>query len=86
MQRNQKAFLAFKGNSDVSRTLVKNRLKPKLKTGIEKRMEEVVKIHALMTQNKKDIKRLENELEILQPVNKLLHKEGVREIRRIIEF
>ena len=85
MQRNPKGFLSFKGNSDISRTLVQNRLKPKLKTGIEKRMEEVVRIHAMMQQNKKEIRRLEKELECLFPINKMLYHEGVRDLNRVIE-
>ena len=42
-----RAFHNFKNNSDIGRTLVKNRLKPKVKTGIEKRTTEVIRIHDL---------------------------------------
>ena len=55
---NPRAFLAFKGNSDIGRTLVKNHFRPKMKTGIEKRMEEVVKIHEIMKENTKTLNRL----------------------------
>ena len=39
------AFYSFKNNSNISRTLVKNHFKPKIRTGIEKRKDEVIKIY-----------------------------------------
>lgn len=60
---NPRAFLCFKSNSDIGRTLVQNNFKPKLKSGIEKRMEEVVSIFNMQQQNSKDLRRLQAELE-----------------------
>lgn len=60
---NPRAFLCFKNNSDISRTLVQNNFKPKLKSGIEKRMEDVISVFNMTKKNTKELNRLQDELE-----------------------
>ena len=44
LSMNTRAFFSFKNSSNISRTLAKNHFKPKAKTGIDKRKEEVIRI------------------------------------------
>lgn len=63
MSMDPHAFFNFKNSSNISRTLVKNQFKPKYKTGIEKRMEEVIRLHDLFKENCKTLERLGKELQ-----------------------
>ena len=57
-----RAFYNFKDNANISRTLTKNHFKPKFKTGIEKRKEEVIREHDVMVRNEATLKRMAGEL------------------------
>lgn len=85
MFMNPRAFLHFKDNSDISRTLVRNHFKPKMRNGIEKRCEDVIKVYDLNVENWSTIKRLEGELEVLKNVNKALYMVGKKDLNRIKE-
>lgn len=63
MSMDPRAFYNFKDNANISRTLVKNHLKPKVKTGIEKRKEEVIREHDQLIKNEENLKRMKDELQ-----------------------
>ena len=63
LHMNPRAYLHFKRNSDISRTLVQNHFKPKSKTGIEKRSDGVIMTHQIEKRNERTLKRLGHELE-----------------------
>ena len=84
MSMNPQGFLQFKRNYDISRTLVQNHFKPKMRTGIEKRSENVIKVHDQSVKNRNKLKRLQNELNILKTVNKLRYQEGKRDVLHVL--
>ena len=85
---NPRAFLAFKNNSDITRTLISNNFKPKVKSGIMKRMEEVIKIHDQNKANEATIKRLSSELDefaLIDPDGAMLKRMAVKEVKNAFE-
>ena len=84
MSMNPRAFFSFKNNANISRTLAKNHFKPKVKTGIEKRKEQVIKMFDLYQVNLATIKRLESELEQLKIVNHGLYRIQKKELNRVV--
>lgn len=84
MSMNPRAFFSFKNNANISRTLAKNHFKAPIKTGIDKRKEEVFKIFNKYQKNLLTIKRLELELEELKPVNKALHRIHKKSLNQVI--
>ena len=62
---------------------MQNHFKPKMKSGIEKRMHDVIEVHNLIQENKKTLKRLEQELEQLKPINKPMYLVGKKELARV---
>ena len=81
-----RAYLYFKRNSDISRTLVANHFKPKTKTGIEKRSADVIKTHMIVKRNENRINRLLKELEEMKKVSKPIYKTHKRDLDRIVAF
>ena len=81
---NPHAFFSFKNHANISRTLAKNHFKPKVKTGIEKRKEEVIRLFDQEKENCKRILRLQNELLELKPINKERYRLEKRRLNQII--
>lgn len=59
MSMNPHAFFSFKNHSNISRTLVKHNFKPKYKSGIEKKKDEVIAIYDQDEENGRRIQKLE---------------------------
>ena len=81
---NPRAFFSFKNNANISRTLAKNHFKPKVKTGIEKRKDEVIRAFDQYQENVNTIQRLGAELEQLKVVNVGLYRINKKELNRVI--
>ena len=85
MSMNPNAFFSFKNHANISRTLAKNHFKPKVKTGIEKRKEEVIRLYDQERENLKRIKMYQDDLIVLKPVNKERYRLEKRRLNQIIQ-
>lgn len=83
MSSNPQAYLTFKKGASINRTLVKNHYKDKVKTGIELRTEKIMRLFDLHEKNKKTLKRLEQENELMKEYNMTMYRHQKRELGRI---
>lgn len=72
IENKQNAFLKYKENACVTRTLISEKFKSKYKTGNERKVEKIFKLDALDKKNKATVKRLQGELDILKTKKKAL--------------
>ena len=77
--KNPQPYFNYKKCCNIDRTLIRGNLKPKLKTGIEKKKDAVIAIFDEIKHNDDTLQRLADELKILKKCNKDLYRLQIRD-------